>query len=76
MSTKALNRKKLSRRSKGVGPRSSHCEELDIITNSRSPHPPVSTGTFSLWEKGYGILWINHDEAKRDTLRLSPQFYE
>ena len=43
---------------------------------SRSPHPPVSTGTFSLWEKGYGILWINHDKAQRDTLRLSSQFFE
>jgi N-acyl homoserine lactone hydrolase len=21
-------------------------------------------------------LWINHDKAQRDTLKLSPQFYE
>jgi N-acyl homoserine lactone hydrolase len=27
-------------------------------------------------DKDKAKLWINHDKAQRDTLKLSPQFYE
>jgi hypothetical protein len=27
-------------------------------------------------DKEHAQLWINHDKAQRDTLKLSPEFYE
>lgn len=29
-----------------------------------------------IMEKERGELWINHDKAQRDTLKLAPEYYE
>jgi N-acyl homoserine lactone hydrolase len=37
---------------------------------------PMLQRIADLLTKEHAVLWINHDKAQRDTLKMSPEYYE